>query len=154
MSSVFLVVFGLMAVGLLMLGIELLVIPGFGVAGLLGLAALGGSVYVAFDQLSAMYVGIVLVGSLTGCGVLIWMFPRSKLVLDAAITGSAVDESLPDLLHREGTALTVLRPSGSVDIDDRPIDAVTDGQYVEQGTRVKVVRVEGGRVVVEPIAQA
>jgi len=50
------------------------------------------------------------------------------------------------------TVVSDLRPSGSVEIDGRPVDVVTDGTYAETGTKVRVVRVEGARVVVEPLS--
>lgn len=149
-------VVALMFVGILLLAIEFFVIPGFGLPGILGIAGVVAAMYVAVTGLPAAYVAMVLVGSVIVAGGVFWGLPRTRtgkaMVLDTAITGAAIDEKLKDLLDREGTALTVLRPSGSVDIDDQPVDAVTDGQYVEAGTKVKVVRVEGGRVVVEAIS--
>jgi len=153
-----LLILGLMILGLVLLAVEFFLIPGVGVAGLLGAVGVLGSGYLAVTELSSTAAALVIGGSFVGAAASFWLLPKTKLgkgmVLEAAITGTAPDEKLKDLLHREGTALTVLRPSGSIDIDDCPVDAVTDGQYVEAGTRVRVVRVEGVRVVVEPIAQA
>lgn len=149
-----LLVFGLMLLGLSLIAIEILV-PGFGVPGILGIAASGGGIYVAATQLSGMHALIALAAAFAGAGVVFWAFPRSRvgksMVLQESITGGAADDTLIQLLDRTGTSLTPLRPSGSVDIDDRPVDVVTDGQYVDAGTKVRVVRVEGNRVVVEPI---
>jgi len=156
MITIIALVVALMFVGILLLAIEFFVIPGFGLPGILGIAGVVASMYVAVTGLPAAYVAVVLIGSVIVAGVVFWGLPRTRtgkaMVLDTAITGAAIDENLKDLLDREGTALTVLRPSGSVDIDDQPVDAVTDGQYVEAGTKVKVVRVEGARVVVEAIS--
>ena len=56
-----------------------------------------------------------------------------------------------DLIGREGTVLTELRPAGSALIDDAPVDVVSEGAYLEKGTAVKVIAVNGNRVVVRKI---
>lgn len=58
------------------------------------------------------------------------------------------------LIGRVGVAVTVLRPAGVVELDGEPVDVVTRGEYLEPGTPLKVVAVEGNRVVVEAVAEA
>ena len=55
------------------------------------------------------------------------------------------------LLHREAVVLTALRPSGTIKSGDKRIDAVSNGIFIEEGTRVRIVEVHGSRVVVEPV---
>ncbi|HQM99976.1 MAG TPA: NfeD family protein, partial [Candidatus Hydrogenedentes bacterium] len=55
------------------------------------------------------------------------------------------------LLHREAVVLTALRPSGTINTGDKRIDAVSNGIFIEEGTRVRIVEVHGSRVVVEPV---
>ena len=57
-------------------------------------------------------------------------------------------EKYVDLIGKEGTTLTVLRPVGMVRIDGQKYSAVTGGEYIEKDKSVKVVKVEGSRVVV------
>ena len=52
------------------------------------------------------------------------------------------------MLGLEGEAITLLRPAGTIQIGDKRVDAVSEGEYIERGSRVKVITVEGGRVVV------
>jgi membrane-bound serine protease (ClpP class) len=59
----------------------------------------------------------------------------------------------PELLGLTGTALTPLRPSGTVVINGHRVDVVTEGGLVDRDTPVKVVAVEGMRVVVRPISE-
>jgi membrane-bound serine protease (ClpP class) len=54
----------------------------------------------------------------------------------------------PELLEKTGTALTPLRPAGTAVIDGKRVDVVTEGQMIERGTPVRVIAVEGMRVVV------
>jgi membrane-bound serine protease (ClpP class) len=57
-----------------------------------------------------------------------------------------------DLVGQTGTAHTDLRPSGIATIGTRRVDVVTDGQWISSGAPVKVLEVEGNRVVVRKIA--
>jgi membrane-bound serine protease (ClpP class) len=54
----------------------------------------------------------------------------------------------PELLNGIGTAVTQLRPSGVATINGQRVDVVTEGGLIERGTPVKVVAVEGSRIVV------
>lgn len=54
-----------------------------------------------------------------------------------------------ELLHQEGVALTTLRPAGMVKVEGRRIDAVTSGEFIQAGTAIVVVLVEGTRIVVQ-----
>ena len=53
-----------------------------------------------------------------------------------------------DLLGRKGITQTVLRPSGRALIDGELVDVITEGEFYEPGTAIKVVSVTGGRTVV------
>ena len=57
------------------------------------------------------------------------------------------DESL---LGASGQAYTKLRPAGVIVVDDRRVDAVSSGDYINKGEQVRVIEVKGSRVVVEP----
>ena len=57
-----------------------------------------------------------------------------------------------ELVGKEGISDTVLRPSGFAIIDDERIDVVTQGEMISKGTAVKVVMVEGNRIVVADAA--
>jgi membrane-bound serine protease (ClpP class) len=149
-----LIVVGLIVAGLGLLAIEILVIPGFGLIGVLGGVAIVSSGWVAYAEISAGYSLLAVLGGFAASGLMFWLLPKTHLgksmVLETAHRGIAANPSLQLLLGREGVALTKLRPSGTVEIDDHPVDVVTDGEFVELGTRVRVQRVEGARVVVAP----
>jgi membrane-bound ClpP family serine protease len=150
-----LIVVGLMVLGIALLAVEILLIPGIGVVGLLGGAAVVAAGWVAYAQVGAGYGAASLVGGLVAAGVLLWLAPKTKLgksmVLRTATQGTAANPALALLKGREGVVLSPLRPSGSIEIDGRPVDVVSDGRFVEAGTVVRVIRVEGARVVVEPV---
>ncbi len=148
----------LLLAGLILLGAEIFV-PG-GVLGVVGALALAGAVgmgFVAFGPVIGTYVAIV-VALLAGVAIVLWMiiFPRTRLgrnmtvsrTLQGAKAGPAESGAL---VGQEGEALSDLRPAGYAQFANRRVDVVTSGGYVAQGARVKVVRVEGARVVVQQV---
>lgn len=54
-------------------------------------------------------------------------------------------------LGKEGTALSVLRPSGVANFDGIKLDVVSQGDFILKGTKVKIIKVEGRRIVVSEI---
>ena len=77
-----------------------------------------------------------------------------RIVLREATTaedGYVSADTHEELIGREGIVLTELRPSGSVLLDGRPIDVVSEGAYIEKGQKVTVVATNGSRVVVRPV---
>jgi membrane-bound serine protease (ClpP class) len=88
--------------------------------------------------------------------------PFRWLVLSAEVPTVAREE-LPEsadktgageshLLGKEGRTLTPLRPSGKAQFTGEPEDVVSHGEFIPEDVRVRVVRVEGNRVVVEPVS--
>ena len=155
MSGIVALVVGLIVIGLCLALVEVFVIPGMGIAALLALAALAGAVVIAFWKLSTS-AGLAAVGGGFGVVVLaVWLLPKTKaaraMVLQAQHTGRAANQALQELIGKEGVVVGPLRPAGSVDIDGKLVDVVSDGEYVERGVHVRVLRIEGARVLVEPL---
>ncbi|MEM9494040.1 MAG: NfeD family protein [Myxococcota bacterium] len=152
------IVIALIVIGLALLAIEMLVIPGVGIIGVLGLVAVTASGYVAITELSPGIAAIAIAAGVASSVAMFWLFPRTRtaraMILETETTGSAADPKDAELIGLRGTALTPLRPAGSAEIADRTVDVVSDGQYVETGTAIQVVQVEGNRVVVEPLDAA
>ncbi|MGE3806887.1 MAG: NfeD family protein, partial [Gemmataceae bacterium] len=55
------------------------------------------------------------------------------------------------LLGTIGEAATTLRPAGKARFGDEFIDVVAEGSYVQPGTRIQVIEIEGNRIVVKEI---
>jgi membrane-bound ClpP family serine protease len=169
-------------VGVLLIGVEVLVLPGFGIAGVLGLLLLfgglvgtfvpaGGSVTTAGAAQDRMLIGLVtvLLSAFTA-GVGMYFLIRhlgkvpifGKLVLQDGGTGSEEDEEFfaamgaqvdgPAEVGEFGLAQTDLRPAGRILIGDRLVDAVAEIGYIKAGSKVRVVSVAGSRVGVEQSA--
>lgn len=161
----------LVLAGIVLLLLELLVIPGFGIAGVLGIVAILAGLLLSMigpgntPQLIAMVavrVGFALVLAVALSLVLLRFMTRlpvgRKLVLQTRLDTGHGYASPPDsdtaLLGKHGRARSTLRPAGIAEIEGRRIDVVTDGEMVNAGEPVVVVRVDGNRVVVQRAAAA
>ena len=146
----------LLGAGVFLVALEVLVIPGVGVAGIFGglaiLASVTLSMLGSYPTMSEVIsvLGIVAV-SLLALGVLAFgvlrHIPHSKGMSGVFLKRSTSREtgylSAPDLsemIGSMGTALTDLRPSGTAGFGDDRLDVVTEGPFIAQGTRVVVVR--------------
>lgn len=124
-------------------------LPGM-VLGLLAAAALGTSVVFGFIYhwgVGAAQVGITLLVLPTA-----FFAGMRRLSLKASLGGSSsFARDYSAFVGKEGEAQTELRPAGIVAIDGVKLDVVTSGELVERSRRVRVVKVEGNRVVVRAI---
>ena len=134
------------------------VLPGL-IAGILGLLCLIGGViqaYVVFGAEKGNYVlGGVIVALMIGTFLWVKYLPTSRAgrVFASKSVGGNVNAERPELLHQSGTTLTTLRPCGTALIGGRRIDVVTEGSFLEPQTAVKVVAIEGMRVVVRALSE-
>jgi len=164
-------------IGFLLLGMEMFVLPGFGIAGISAVIVLAAGLVLSFQdfvlpdprlpwegELMMKNLGLVMgtaLGSfLVSMAVVRFALPGlSKVVkgpyLDATLRDSrAGSAGAPGICAGDkGIALTTLRPSGKVRIRDRKIDALTRGDFIDPGTPVRVARVTAGRVIVETIME-
>lgn len=147
--------------GIILIIVELF-IPG-GIVGFLGLGSILLSIILAGK--SVLFMGISLLIAFTtaiiAMVILMKVFGKkmhlfNKLVLrDSTSTeqGYVSNQSRTDLLNKKGIALTPLRPAGTIIIDNERIDAVTEGGFINSGSEVEVIEVEGVRIVVREIKE-
>lgn len=143
-------------VGLILLVIEAIA-PGFGLPGISGiiLIALGiilamGSIREAIESLS---IAIILTTIIT---VLLIRRGYSFKALDKVVLNTNLDkesgyvssEEKKEYLGKEGITISELRPSGIVEIDGERQDVLSEGVFIPKDTRVKVVKVEGAKIIV------
>jgi membrane-bound serine protease (ClpP class) len=155
----------LIMAGVILLTVEVLFIPDFGLAGLLGIGAIITAIIRIFpntDQLvgvlgySALFSVVLVIG-------FFWMLPNSRFTKIfglstrlANLPGTTPEQarliaSYDYLLNARGVSSSDLRPAGVARFGTERIDVVTEGGYVPSGSDVEVVRVEGNRVVVRLI---
>ncbi|HEY7519898.1 MAG TPA: NfeD family protein [Methylomirabilota bacterium] len=155
----------LVGLGLLLLAVELFVTPGFGVIGVLGIGALIAGLTLSLigaGATGAIVIGAVarvavsLLVALMASIVLLRFLPKlpfgRQLILEtglAADTGYAsAPESDRQWLGTQGTAVSPLRPAGIADIDGKRVDVVSQGEWIDAGAPIDVIRVDGNRIVV------
>jgi membrane-bound serine protease (ClpP class) len=153
-------VVALAVIGLIGILWELHVVPGHGLPGILGAGALLVAVLLAFG-LPFLFVGVetiatAIVLTVIGFTLTVRAVPQNawahRLALSAAQGPEYVTSTdFGALRGRAGTATSFLRPAGIASIDGRRIDVLTAGEFIAAGTPIRVVRVEGARIFVEPL---
>ena len=157
--------------GLVLLGIEAFVVPGFGIFGVAGVVAILTGLYMSLlgniptmpDFTRAAWVltssTLLLIGS---AWALIRTLPSSSRLAESGIfllakTTSAIGyesaEVRSDLVGKYGTAITDLRPAGTALIGDERIDVVSESEWISAGTPVKVLSAEGYRHIVRSVSE-
>ncbi len=120
--------------------------PGFGLPGILGLAALGLDILISARTLAQGLLMTAIAASLIDTGKL----PK-KLVLreeNGSEEGFVSGDGEGALPGQTGRAVTVLRPAGIAEIGGRRLDVVTRGDFIPEGAALRVETVEGSRIVV------
>lgn len=141
--------------GLLVIVAEVM-LPSGGILTIIALGLLGYSIYLVFTGISFDAGVMIVIADLILLPIIaiigFKMLARSPLSLQSSLQRSAgvvsYDEKLSELVGKEGVAVTNLRPSGTVKIDNVRVDVVSRGDYIEKGEAVRVLKVEGSRVVV------
>lgn len=160
-------------VGLILLVVEIFVIPGFGVFGILGIVFIVSSLVLAmifninfnfsFTSSTIVFqkIMLVMVSLTVGFGLSIWL--GRKLILANTRFGSIAlktelskedgylsqGEGFFHLVGKEGIAQTILRPSGKIEIEGNQYDAVANYGIIERGTPIKVLKFENSQLIVQ-----
>jgi len=170
----------LFVVGLALIAVEVFVLPGFGVAGISGiLCCVVGLLAMLVDNppdrlpipstslswstftngVLALMVGFIT--ALVAAALLAKYLPKTPVAGRLILAGPTIEPISPAEqgapIHKvrvgaTGTVKATCRPVGQVWIEDALVDAIADGEFISAGAKVKVVKVEGNRIVVTPVA--
>jgi membrane-bound serine protease (ClpP class) len=155
---------GLEAILLLIIGVILILlelfVPG-GIMGLIGIVAIIISLFLSTDNIVNMSISIVIAFIVTIiASILLFKFVglergifRHIILKDATNTeqGYVSNETKLELIGLEGTTITPLRPAGTVLMGKERMDVVSEGGYIGENKKVKIVTTAGSRVVVREI---
>lgn len=152
-------------IGIVLIALEIFVIPGFGVAGVLGILCTVGSLILmmvnndAFDfsfvRLDEMlFASAAVITGLMGSVVVVFLggarLANSKMFQRIALSetmekseGYTSNFKKESFVGKVGTAYTILRPSGKVMIDGEIYDAFARGNYIEKDVEIEVIAEEG-----------
>lgn len=154
-------------IGVILLLVEIFVIPGFGIVGILGIILMITGLFlgligdfeitdkslisIAIIQLASVFVATVIFIYL-----LSKILPKvgfwNRLILQDHVPGKSGYTSKPSLEHLigvRGVAITDLRPAGTAMINNNRVDVVTEGNYITHDSKIIVKSVEGSKVVVD-----
>lgn len=144
----------LILVGLVLIFAEILLIPGVGVAGILGLLSMGGSCFYAFYEFGNVTgyivtaVNVVLLVALS-----IWVLRArtwKRMSLETSIDSKAVETSVLAVGDR-GKTLTRLAPMGSARFGDFVVEVKAVEGMLDPNIEVEVVLIEDNRIYVKPL---
>jgi len=150
---------GLIILGFLLILIEIFLVPGFNIFGVIGFISIVAGIIAAYSTLTIWYAHLILIGSLFASIVLIRVLVRSrtwkKLVLETEQSreqGIEVqDVAYKKLIGKQGISYTMLRPAGTAILDGKKYDVVTEGGFIERNKKIEVIKVEGNRIVVRSV---
>ena len=146
--------------GLVLLAIEIFVIPGFGITGILGILGIVAGIFMSFGINNIAQATSVIFFSLIADIILIIILARFILkskgfknivALETDTAGYHSSVSYDNLLGREGITDTFFRPSGNIIINDKKYDAITEGEFINKGVKIKVILVEGNKIVIKEV---
>lgn len=157
-------------IGVVLIGLEIFVVPGFGVTGISGIVMVVGSLVLIMlrnDFFNFEYIPLgditvalfTVVGGLAGSVVVLVLLGARltetaafrRISLEETQSGYTVNVDNVDMTGKQGVAHTVLRPSGKIMIDSQLYDAFTRGEYIERGEAVEVISTEGTTLKVKKI---
>ena len=149
------------------LGIGLLIMealmPGFGIAGFSGIALEVVALVLTWQQHGTMatlgMLLIVLSVLAIAISTSLHSLTKGKLSKSSIVNshtestdaGYRSAEDMQVFLGREGTATTALRPTGLGEFDGVRLNVVSEGDFIENGTKIRVTQIEGSRIVVKKV---
>lgn len=146
----YLLIVSLILIGFILITLELIVVPGIGLAGVAGLGSLGYALYGTFtyhgEKAGYITLAIVLVLSV----VLLFFVMRRrtwrKLELDTAVDVRVNEESSRLQAGMKGVASSRLAPMGTIEVNGEFFEASSVSAFIDQHTPVEIIKVEGGKV--------
>ena len=149
----------LIALGILLVFIEILILPGFGAAGIPGIIIFCVGIGMIWSKsgvkTALIFTSIALIFVIPIAIILLSLIRETSIgktfILDAAERSDqgyhAAPRELTSLVGKSGKTITPLRPAGVALINGQRVDIVTQGEFVEPETEIEVIQVEGSRVV-------
>ena len=148
----------LFIVGLILISMEIFIVPGFGITGIGGLMAIFSSLFFLFPtaNIALTVLATVLFISILATIVIIKFFGASRFWKRIALgesqtkeRGYVVQIDKETLIAKKGKVLSPLRPAGIIEIDGERLDVVSEGDFIESGQIVEIIKISGNRIVVK-----
>lgn len=151
----------LFVIGVILIVAELF-LPG-GIAGFFGISAVTGSILLAGDNVKWMGISLLIAMAIATLGMILMVkvfgkkmkFFKKIILKDSTSTESGYVSNInrSELIGKIGITKTPFRPAGTVMVDGERVDAVTEGGFINAEKSVKVIKVEGSRIVVRELEE-
>jgi membrane-bound ClpP family serine protease len=149
-------VISLIMFGLLLLITEIIFVPGTTVVGLVGFVFMAVGVGLSFRYFGGEIGWSIVGGASVVTGLLLYVAFKanvwSKFALKSSIDSKVNEGELKELRPgQEGTAVSTLRPVGKAELAGKTYEVRTNGEYIESGTRIRIIRISSNQILVEPL---
>ncbi len=146
----------LILVGIFLLVLEILVIPGTGFAGVLGFVSMATGVWLAYSKTGVTGGNITLVSTLVLNIVAVIVSLRSKTwkkaQLNTNIDGKAVSQDI-NLLKKgdRGIAVSRCAPTGKISVKGKYFEANAGTEFIDPNTEIEIVKIENNKIYIKPL---
>lgn len=146
----------LIGVGLILIYLELIFVPGTTVLGVVGLILSGIGIYIAYEKHGATTGSMVLAGTaLVSIIALVYSFRQKSWSRFSLKTEnkSKFNEgySLGLTIEMRGTAISDLKPIGKAEFGDKTYEVASHGEHIGAGSEVKISKIAGNKIIVDLI---
>ena len=150
------IIISLLLIGLALIIVEVVFVPGTTVVGIIGVIFVGAGVIISYRYYGPETGLYILIGMAVVTAVALFFSFRSQAwtrFANKSAINSKVNEGSKDTLKvgDEGTAVSVLRPMGKVNFAGGQFEVKTLGDYVDVGTRVTIVHLSASEIIVKPL---
>ena len=150
------IVLALILLGVILIVIEIIFIPGTTIVGIIGFAIAGFGVYLGYVNFGSNIGTVILLVSLFLCGIALVVALKSgvwkKLSLEKTNESKVNQEFKIGLqIDQKGVAVSALRPVGKAEFNDTEYEVQTIGDYIDAGTSIKIIMIKDRKIFVEPI---
>lgn len=147
-------IFLIIILGIILLLVEILVIPGFGIPGIIGIILIITGIFFSY-RIDNTTGHLIFAGSFILSVALILLSLRAKtwnrLMLKAEISGKT--NTLESEIKPGDTGVTISRfaPMGKAKINDQLVEASSQGEFISENVPVQVIKAEGNKIIVKPV---
>jgi membrane-bound ClpP family serine protease len=150
------IIISLLAIGLGLIIVELVFIPGTTVVGLLGLIFTIVGIVISYRHFGNDIGFYILIGTSVATLAALFVSFRSgawsRFSHKTSLDGR-VNEGMLDRLNigEEGTTRSALRPMGTAEFNNQTYEVRTTGTFLDTGVKVKIIKIQSNQIIVEPL---
>jgi len=149
------IIIALLVIGLALIVLEVIFVPGTTVVGIIGVVFAGAGIIISYRYYGGDIGLYILLGTSAVAAVALYFSFRSDAwsrFANKSVMKSKVNEGITALLQvgDEGVTVSTLKPMGTVRFQSGQFEVKTLGDYVDVGTKVKIVHIEANQIIVKP----